>query len=166
MQINNIHIRRYRDADFDEVSALFRHTIRTVNLADYTAEQCAAWIDKSQGLRLRRAQLAQWNTQVAERDGKIVGFGSIDAQGCLEMLYVHAAYMRQGIAGALCDVLEKDFDCIATDASVTAQPFFLRRGYVVCAQQTVDCGGVSLCNARMQKSATVLADSDPIERAR
>lgn len=38
-----VEIRRYRSSDVEEVVRLFRDTVHTVNVADYTAEQLDAW---------------------------------------------------------------------------------------------------------------------------
>lgn len=49
----------------------------------------------------------------------VVGFGRIDKYGCLDLLFVHKEYLRQGIATALCDELEKDFIEVKAYVSVT-----------------------------------------------
>lgn len=94
--------------------------------------------------------------------GTVVGFGDVDTtMGYLDRLYVHKDYQGQGIAGALCDTLEQavlDVRPIAfgpvvieTHASITARPFFERRGYHVVRRQRVERRGVILENYRMQK---------------
>ncbi|WP_369809987.1 GNAT family N-acetyltransferase [Gracilibacillus caseinilyticus] len=68
----------------------------------------------------------------------MVGFADISFLGHLDRLYVHKDFQRKGIATALVDVLESeakklDLLTIDTDASITAKPFFLHRGYRVIA---------------------------------
>lgn len=50
-----MNLRDYKPSDFVRVSELFRETINSVNIADYTKEQCAAWTAKSNCLDTRRS---------------------------------------------------------------------------------------------------------------
>ena len=81
-------------------------------------------------------------------------FSDIDKTGYLDRLYVHKDYQHQGIATAICDKLESIFDVekITTYASITAKPFFEKRGYKVIKKQTVERNGVLLQNYVMEKS--------------
>ena len=63
----------------------------------------------------------------------------------------HNDYQKQGVATALCNELEKDLSIIKTYSSITAKPFFERRGYVVVKAQEVERLGVKLKNYEMQK---------------
>ena len=73
--------------------------------------------------------------------------------GFLDRLYVHKDYQKKGIASALCDRLEEN--CAAayftTHASMTARPFFEKRGYRVIREQQVERQGVALTNFVMEK---------------
>ena len=82
----------------------------------------------------------------------IVGFGDIDKTGYLDRLFVHKDYQRQGIASAICDELEQavNVNKIITHASITAKPFFERRGYKVIKEQQITRNGVSLTNYVME----------------
>ena len=71
--------------------------------------------------------------------------------GCLDLLFTHKDYQRQGIATALCNELEKGFSVINTFASVTAKAFFEKRGYAVIKSQQVERFGIKLKNFIMQK---------------
>ena len=77
----------------------------------------------------------------------------MDKSGCLDLLYVHKDFQRQGIATALCDELEKGFTVIKTYASVTAKPFFEKRGYKTIKEQEVERLGIKLKNFEMRLSA-------------
>lgn len=142
-------IREYKDEDCTAVSKLFYETVHTVNAKDYTAEQLSAWAQNADGLKQRREDLLKQHTLIAEIDGVIVGFGSIDNSGCLDFLFVHKDYQRRGVATALCDELEKGFNVIKTFASITAKPFFESRGYKVIKAQEVERFGVKLQNYEM-----------------
>lgn len=72
--------------------------------------------------------------------------------GYLDRLYVHADHQRQGIATALCDRLEQSVPGpFTTHASITAKPFFEKRGYTVVKEQAVERHGVLLTNFVMVK---------------
>ena len=93
-------------------------------------------------------------TLVAIEDGKLAGFGDMDESGYLDRLYIHKDFQKRGIAAALCDRLEKRFAVpeIVTHASITARPFFEKRGYRVRKAQQVERKGVFLTNYVMALS--------------
>lgn len=78
------------------------------------------------------------------------------------MLYVHPKYQHKGVASLLCDKLEEHVKnkVITVDASITAKPFFLKRGYEVIMEQTVVRQGVVLTNYRMGKEKRKLINLD------
>lgn len=145
-------IRRYKDEDCGELAKLFYETVHTVNAEDYTRDQLFVWAEDCEKLKVRRNDLLTQNTFIAEQNGIIVGFGSIDASGYLDLLFVHKDFQRQGIATALCAELEKGFSVIKTYASVTAKPFFANRGYSVIKSREVVRSGIKLKNFEMIKS--------------
>ena len=94
-------------------------------------------------------------TLVAVSEGILVGFGDIDEKGYLDRLFVHKDYQKKGIATAICDRLENAVNCdITTHASITAKPFFEKRGYVLVKEQQVERRGVLLKNYVMKKVRT------------
>lgn len=146
-------LREYRPEDCWEMTHLFYETVHTVNAADYTPRQLAVWATgKVDEDAWNRAFLSH-RTLVAEKDGKIVGFGDMDESGYLDKLYVHKDYQRCGIAAVICDELEgkSDAPIFTTHASITALPFFKKRGYTVIKEQQVERGGVLLTNFVMEK---------------
>lgn len=144
-------LRRYIDQDCNAVSKLFYDTVHTVNAKDYTADQLCAWAHDEDSLQAKHKALMSQHTVIAEIDGKIVGFGSVDKFGCLDMLFVHKDFQRQGIATAICDELEAKFSAIKTYTSITAKPFFEKRHYTVSKQQEVERSGIKLQNFEMIK---------------
>jgi len=144
-------LRQYRNEDCDIVSKLFYETVHSVNAKDYTTEQLSVWANNVDSLKLRHNDLLKQYTLIAEINGSIVGFGSIDKSGYLDLLFVHKDYQNQGVATALCNELEMGYSVIKTYASITAKPFFEKRGYVVVNEQEVERSGVKLKNYEMQK---------------
>ncbi len=152
-----MNLRAYQPDDLPHLARLFRDTIRTVNLGDYTPAQVAAWAPDTPDLERWRTKLAGEETVVAELAGEIVGFCSWEDSGYLDFLYVHQARQRQGVATGLYAAAEsalraKGLARVHTQASVTAQPFFLRQGFRLLRHQTVQVRGVGLPNAVMEKA--------------
>lgn len=150
-------LRRYRTSDCGRMAKLFYETVHSVNAADYTEEQLEAWATGNVDLAVWDKSFLEHFTIVSEEPGddgnKIVGFGDIDSTGYLDRLYVQKDHQRRGIASAICDELENAVDAakITTHASITARPFFLKRGYCVVREQQVERGGILLTNYVMEK---------------
>lgn len=150
-----VTLRPYRPEDCPALAALFYETVHTVNAAHYTPAQLDAWAPAC------GPDLAAWDksfrahrTLVAELDGRLAGFGDLDpAAGYLDRLYIHKDLQGRGVATALCNALEQAAaGPVVTHASVTARPFFARRGYRVLRAQQVERRGVTLANYVMEKA--------------
>lgn len=147
-----MRIRRYQPRDCKELAELFYHTVHTVNARDYPKEQLDVWATGT-------VDLEQWNQSFQERysvvavnEEIIIGFGDVDKSGYLDRLYVHADYQRKGVATAICDKLEQAVQGkVVTHASITARPFFEKRGYRVVREQQVERKGIFLTNYVMEK---------------
>lgn len=145
-------LRKYQPSDCKILTDLFYHTVHTVNAGDYTEEQLKVWATGNVNLERWNRLLQEHFTVVAIENGMIVGFGDIDNTGYLDHLYVHGDYQRRGIAAAICDWLEQEAqEKIVTHASITARPFFERRGYRVIKEQQVERQGIFLTNYVMVK---------------
>jgi putative acetyltransferase len=138
------------------VAALFRSTVRTVNLRDYTPVQVAAWahdgIDPARWAKI----LSACASFVAVDGDTVLGFTDVEPDGHLDHLYVHHAHQRQGIAAALHAAAEAEAwrngaARLYTEASITARPFFLAQGYRVVHEETVVRQGVAFLRYAMQK---------------
>lgn len=146
-------IRSYRPEDCKALADLFYHTVHTVNAADYTKEQLDAWAEGAVDFQRWNRSFQEHYSLVALQDGVIIGFGDIDRTGYLDRLYVHADYQRKGAASAICDRLEQAVPGkITVHASITARPFFEKRGYRTVKAQQVERRGVLLTNYVMEKT--------------
>ena len=146
-------IREYRMSDCKEITELFYNTVHTVNARDYTEEQLDVWATGKEDLEKWNSSLKEHYSIVAVENDVIVGFGDIDKTGYLDRLYVHTDHQGKGIATAICDQLEQYAKGdITTHASITAKPFFEKRGYKVLKKQQVERQGIFLTNFRMRKS--------------
>lgn len=135
---------------------LFYDTVHTVNAKDYTKKQLSVWATGSVDLQKWNRSLLEHYSLVAVEGSEIAGFGDIDQTGYLDRLYVHKDYQRKGIATAICDGLERTVQGkITTHASITARPFFEKRGYTVIKEQCVERQGITLVNFVMEKSGSI-----------
>lgn len=148
-------IRRYTPADCAAILLLFHDTVHTINALDYSADQLAVWAPKTADAARWNASLSAHTSVVAEEDGCILGFGDIDGD-YLDRLYVHKDAQRRGIATAIADALEtaareQQKATVTVHSSLTAKPFFEKRGYRVLRAQQVERGGILLPNFVMCK---------------
>lgn len=147
-----IEIRAFRPSDGPALVELFRTTVLTANAKDYTPEQLAAWVAAAADAERWSRSFEGHRCLVAVDAEHLVGFGDMDAAGYLDRLYVHPAWQGRGIATALCDRLEERVaGPVTTHASITARPFFERRGYRMVREQRVERRGVLLTNFVMTK---------------
>lgn len=150
----SIHLRRYVTEDLDAVIEVFQRAIREVASRDYDPAQIAAWsqVDRDawEPWRLTRP------TWVAVDGVRVVGFSDLEADGHLDMMFVHPDYQGMGVASQLLRQVEsaalaQGVTRIFTEASHTARPFFARRGFLLEAEQVVGKRGERMTNFRMYK---------------
>lgn len=154
-------LRKYSPGDWAEVVRLFYNTVHTINSADYNDAQLNAWVPEDLGLPELENRLATNYTVVVEADGTIVGFGNVHGAGYFDCLYTHMSFQRMGIATIIANDIEDHFRqegaiTITTDASITAKPFFINRGYTEVREQRVECRGQYFINYNMQKELTIM----------
>ena len=152
-------LRLYRPEDLEELVQLFYETVHTVNLGDYTREETDAWVPSPAAVDRAAGgeSLSAHYTVVAEREGRALGFGDMDATGYLDRLYVHRDFQGRGAASAIAEALEGyalglGLGRVTVHASRTARPFFQRRGYKTLYAQQVERRGVLLENFAMEKT--------------
>ena len=134
-----MEIRMYRPSDCKILTGLFYNTVHTVNARDYTEEQLNVWATGEVDLEKWNQSLQEHFSVVAVDNGTVVGFGDIDHTGYLDRLFVHADYQGKGVGTAICNQLEQAVQgTIVTHASITAKPFFEKRGYSVMKEQSVE----------------------------
>ena len=146
-------IRKYEPSDLMELTKLFYNTVHTVNAKDYSKEQLNVWATGKVDLEKWGQSLLEHYSLVAVENDIIIGFGDIDQTGYLDRLYVHKDYQGKGVATAICNELEQTIQegIVSTHASITARPFFEKRGYKVVKEQQVQRQGVFLTNYVMEK---------------
>jgi putative acetyltransferase len=148
-------VRDYVAADRDTTITIFLSAIRRVASKDYTREEIEAWaqVEDPDAWADRRASRPTW---VAECEGMAIGFTDLEPDGHLDMMFVHPDFQGLGAAGLLLSAVEESarsqgLGRIFTEASLTARPFFERRGFTVILRQSVEKRGQRLTNFRMEK---------------
>ncbi len=150
-----MELRPYRPGDCAALARLFYDTVHTVNTRDYTPRQVNAWAGGQVDLAAWERSFLARHTLIAWEGDLVLGFADMDGTGYLDRLYVHKDHQGRGIATMLCDALEKACPggVYTTHASITARPFFEKRGYQVVRRQEVERRGVKLTNFLMEKKA-------------
>ena len=152
----NFKIRRATASDIDLVQELFRLTVSTLCQKDYTDVQIAAWLAAAQG------NLPQWIRKLDQQyfllamDGpQLLGFGSVDG-GYIDFMYAHPDYAGRGVASGILRELESEasrngHQVLHSDVSITARPFFEKKGFKVLHANENIRGEENLVNYRMEK---------------
>lgn len=148
--------------DVPVLAAIFIAAIEELTSDDYSEAQQVAWAAAADDEVAFGARLAEQLTLVATLRGAPVGFASLRGNEIIDMLYVHPSVAGQGAAAALCDALEKlaaarGTAMLKTDASDTAQGFFLKRGYAPMQRNSISIDGEWLANTTMQKALSSAA---------
>ncbi|MEM7123222.1 MAG: GNAT family N-acetyltransferase [Pseudomonadota bacterium] len=144
------------DGDVAALIDLFRTTVRSVNLGDYTEDQVRAWAPDIIDETVWAKRIAANTCYLAEIDGSLAGFTELTSTGHVEMLFVAKDRQRRGVASALLAHAENEarahgLSKMTTEASLTARPVFERHGYSVVKRQEVSRGGQTLANFVMEK---------------
>ena len=152
-----MRLRIYEITDTEEIMKLFYDTIHEVNINDYTQEQVDAWAPANMDIDVWIKGLGSKFTYVAEEQGKIIGFGELEANGHIDRFYCHKDFQRRGIGKKILEQLESKakslgIEKLFTEASITAKPYFQSQNFIVVKQQEVERRGQKLINFIMEKS--------------
>jgi putative acetyltransferase len=155
--VRELSVRPGKPDDLPELQQLFVDTISTICKKDYQDDQISAWISGARNKQRWLDILAKQYLLVAIDQDKIVGFGSLDQGGYLDLMYIHKDYQRQGIASKLYSELESEairqgLPAIYADVSKTARSFFEKKGFKVIAEQAILRQGIALTNFKMTKN--------------
>lgn len=149
-------LRRYELGDTEEIIRLFYDTIHEVNIRDYTKAQVDAWTSVNMNVEVWMNSLKSKLTYVAEEDGKILGFGELEANGHIDRFYCHKDFQGQGVGTKILEQIEltaRDLEIkkLFLEASITAKPFFEKKKFIMVKKQEVERQEQKLINFVMEK---------------
>lgn len=149
-------VREYRLFDTQAIMKLFYDTVHDINIQDYTIEQVNAWAQSDMNYEVWHKRSQAKLPYIAEINGEIVGFGELEADGHINCFYCHSKYQRMGIGSKLLSLMEniaslRGVKRLYTEASITAKPFFLFKGFSIVREQQVQLRGVLFQNYVMEK---------------
>lgn len=152
-----ISLRHATQADLPALKALFVQTIQQACTNDYTPAEIKVWTSTVENADRWQLMLDTQCVLVAHEGDAVAGFGTLKEGNYLDFMYVHPDFLRRGIASQLLEALEKEAQkhstaTISSDISITARPFFERKGYVVIRKNHNERDGEVLINFKMEKS--------------
>ncbi|MBX9820077.1 GNAT family N-acetyltransferase [Afipia birgiae] len=155
--IPKVGLRPFLPEDTPVLAAIYIASIDELAEEDYSDAQREAWAGGAEDEDKFGKRLASQLTLVATIESSPVGFASLKGKDHLDLLYVLPGFARQGVATSLCDALEKlagarGATSLTVEASDTAEPFFVKRGYTSQQRNTVSVGDEWLANTTMKKS--------------
>ena len=151
-----ITIRPYTAADAAATLEVFWNAIRVTAAAHYSPEQIDAWAARDLDVGEWSTRRAQSETVVAVVDGSVAGFTDVDTGGYIDMMFVHPAFARLGVATQLfrwvLHTAERNGSPrLTATVSLTARPFFEAHGFVVERERFSVVSGVALTNYAMSR---------------
>jgi putative acetyltransferase len=156
----NVEVRDATRGDAPAIADLFHNTVLNVNVRDYSGPQVEAWAGPA-------PEPEKWEERIAEDDharrtfvavegGRVVGFAELEGDGHIDTLYVHHEFQGRGAASRLLDRIEAEarrlgLTRLYTEASITAKPFFRKRGFTLVRPQHVEVRGHTFRNFVMER---------------
>ena len=150
-------IRAALQSDAVELKKLFQNTVLAINRRDYSQAEVEDWASCGDDLSNIEDMIKTHYFIVAvNQQSEIVGFSSITPQGYLHSMFVHKDFQGEGIATILLNEIEQyaitnGIMRITSEVSLTARPFFEKKGYIVEEEQKRKANQLSLTNFWMAK---------------
>jgi putative acetyltransferase len=153
-------IRPAQTKDLNQICSLFKETVRTICIKDYSKQQIEAWSSAADNKIKWQEKIETQISLVAEEDDKILGIGSLKGGNYIDLFYVHKDFQGIGIATRILQELENkssiNESILYSDVSKTAKSFFEKHGYITIKQQNAIVKNVSMINYRMEKNKSSL----------
>lgn len=154
--MKKIVIRKYNKSDASELWSIFYHTIRKVNICDYSQAQVEAWAPDDFDSELWQRKMNELSPFIAEIDDNIVGYADLQKNGLIDHFFCHSDYQRQGVGRCLMEHIIKiarlqGISRLYSEVSITARPFYESFGFYVVKDQSIELHGQKLANCIMEK---------------
>jgi len=144
-------------SDLPEMQKLYAETIQAVCINDYSQQQIDVWKTTAENTDRWTNVVNEQLAVVAEKNHKLIGFGTLRDGNYIDFFYIHKDFQGQGIADKILSQLEThalksgNFN-LTSDVSITAKPFFEKKGFLVVKEQKNLRKGVELINYKMSKT--------------
>lgn len=155
---NGFQIRQYRTEDAAQISYLFQLSVTVLGSYHYTEDQIAAWAARGPTAErvVERNEDGRLTWVVASQTGDIFAYAELEPDGHIDQVYVHPNAAGQGLVSSLYNHLEIQareigLEKLYTEASESALPLFLKKGFYLNGKQDFDIEGVSIHNYLMEK---------------
>lgn len=146
-----------KDKDIPEMQELFRSTVLNVNIRHYTKEEVEDWASCGDSVEHLK-ELLSHNHFIGAFDeaSRMVGFSSMNKDGYLHSMFVHKDWQGKGVATQLLSEVEHiarqwGIAEITSEVSLTARPFFEKKGYEIVKMQKYRANKLELTNFVMRK---------------
>lgn len=145
------------EKDIPEMQELFRSTVLNVNIRHYTKEEVEDWASCGDSVEHLKELLSR-NRFIGAFDkaNRMVGFSSMNKDGYLHSMFVHKDWQGKGVATQLLSEVESIAGQlgvveITSEVSLTARPFFEKKGYEIVKIQKYRANKLELTNFVMRK---------------
>ena len=144
--MKTMEIRDYKQTDLRALLRIFHEAVHVSCAKDYSPEQRAAWAPETLNEAAWAKRFAESQTRVAvNAQDEVLGFANLEGSHYLDCLYVSPKAQGQGVGSALCAAMEAlAVGDIEIRVSLTARPFFERRGYRVLREVHPIRAGIAL----------------------
>ena len=156
--LSTIAIRNGREADANELAALFHASVRQIAAQYYSEEQVHAWSPGLPEPARFAARIGDGRTFLVATapDDTIVAYGDLETDGHIDHLYARPDAAGTGVARLVYDRLEQaardsGIERLFVEASEPASRFFAKRGFRIVERNDFELDGVPIHNFRMEK---------------
>ncbi|MEZ9392380.1 GNAT family N-acetyltransferase [Vibrio splendidus] len=151
-----VRIRNYQTSDAKALWEIYFHTVRNINVRDYSQQQVEAWAPNGFDSELWQKRMNELLPFVAELDGCVVGYTDLQPNGLIDHFFCHHEYQGKGVGKALMEHVftvgrVRGISRYFSEVSITARPFYEHLGFKVVNEQEVEMRGVKLTNYVMEK---------------
>lgn len=151
-------IREFSQGDAAAVALTFFRSVRESGLRHYSEQQVQAWApDLPEPSEICKRMENGRVCLVAEQNGRIVGYGDLEANGHIDHLYCLPEACGQGVASELLKHLtsiaaSRCLPRLFVEASAAAHGLFKRHGFRTGGRRDFEIRGVPICNYAMEKA--------------
>lgn len=151
-----IELRKFRVGDEPSLRRVFESAIHDVAIRDYNQAEIDAWAPRQFDPSLWARRVQGIDPFVVERDGEIVAYADVQANGYIDHFFVAAAANGLGIGRRLMERIhdrarQLGITELTSEVSRTAQPFYIHFGFEIVDRHIKEVRGVGIEYAAMRK---------------